>query len=61
MKLFKLKNKYTGEQVLCHDVNDVIDDALYTFIKVFRPDDPNREFLVNRDAYVVELPTQDGK
>lgn len=61
MKLFRLKNKYTNEIVFCLDINDVKEDTLHTFIKVFSPDNPDREYLVNRDAYIVELPTRDGK
>lgn len=60
MKLIRLKNKYTNERVFCRDINDVMEDTLYTFIKVFSPDNPNREYLVNRDAYIVELPIRDG-
>lgn len=60
MNLHKLQNRYTGEFVFCRDVNEIIQGSGYNFIKVFKPDNPNREYLVNRDAYVITMPTRDG-
>lgn len=51
MKTIKLKNIYTGEVVICKDVNDTIDGDNKTFIKVFKEEHPQRIFLVNREAF----------
>ena len=47
----KLKNRYTGEIVFCRDINDVVKDGSYTFIKVFKEELPSRTYLVNVEAY----------
>lgn len=60
MKLYKLKNRYTGECVFCRDIDDITESAGYNFIKVFKEENPNRVYLVNRDAYTILSPTRDG-
>ena len=52
-KELKLKNKYTGDIV--HTKNyDLIEEVNgQKFIKVFDPVNPNRFFLVNREAFVI--------
>jgi hypothetical protein len=54
MKPVKLKNRYNGEIVYCKDIKDIVQDRLYTFIKVYKPELPGRIYLVNKDAYVLE-------
>jgi hypothetical protein len=53
MKILKLQNRYTGEIVYCEDVNDVVAEGAYTFIKVYKEQLPGRIYLVNKDAYVL--------
>ncbi len=53
MKLVKLKNRYNGEIVYCKDINDVIAEGTYTFIKVYKEELPDRIYLVNKDAYIL--------
>lgn len=52
MKPVKLKNTYTGEIVYCDDIKEVIEEANYIFIKVYKPELPTRKYLVNKNAYV---------
>ena len=53
MKLLKLKNVYTGEIVLCKDLKDITEGDGKVFVKVFKEENPNRTFLVNREAFTV--------
>lgn len=53
MQVTKLKNKYTGEVVHCFDLKDTRVDGTTTFIKVFDPANPNRIYLVNKEAFVI--------
>lgn len=53
MKLIKLKNIYTGEVVFCKDITDTSIGSDYVFIKVFKEDNPNRLYLVNREAFII--------
>jgi hypothetical protein len=53
MKPVKLKNRYNGEIVYCKDIKDIVQDSSYTFIKVYKPELPERIYLVNKDAYEV--------
>lgn len=57
MKLLKLKNVYTGDIVYCKDITDTSETDSMIFIKVFKEENPQRSFLVNREAFVV-LTTQ---
>ena len=51
MKLIKLKNIYTGEIVYCNDINETSEGGGLTFIRVFKEDNQQRTFLVNREAF----------
>ena len=51
VKPTKLKNRYTGEVVFCSDIQEVIEQAPYRFIKVYKEDLPQRTYLVNKDAF----------
>lgn len=53
MKVLKLKNIFTGEVVFCKDINDTTEGQDYTFIKVWREENPQRIFLVNREAFTI--------
>ena len=52
-KSIKLVNKYTKEEVYTRDYDNVVKDGNNEFIRVFEPHNPNRTFLVNRQAFVV--------
>lgn len=54
MKPVKLRNRYNNEYLLCNDVKDVVTENNYTFYKVYTENNPNRVFLVNKEAFVVE-------
>jgi ABC-type enterochelin transport system substrate-binding protein len=54
MKILKLKNIYTSDIVYCKDLKDITEGDDKVFIKVFREENPERIFLVNRDAFVIE-------
>lgn len=51
MKLLRLKNVYTGEIVVCQDINDVTEGNGTVFIRVFKEEYPHRTFLVNKEAF----------
>lgn len=51
VKPTKLKNRYTGEVVFCSNIQEVIEQAPYRFIKVYKEDLPQRTYLVNKDAF----------
>lgn len=53
MKLLRLKNVYTGEVVICEDINDVTEGNGIVFIRVFKEEYPHRTFLVNKEAFKV--------
>lgn len=53
MKILKLKNIYTNEVVYCKDLNDITEGDGKVFIRVFKEENPERTFLVNRDAFTV--------
>lgn len=50
----KLVNKYTKEEVYTRDYNDVIREGTNEFIRVFNQNNPNRTYLVNRTAFVID-------
>jgi hypothetical protein len=50
----KLVNKYTKEKVYTRDYNEVIKEGNNEFIRVFNESNPNRTFLVNRTAFVID-------
>ena len=50
----KLKNKYTGEFVYCRNPQDILDNGRgYVYYRVYKKEQPDRTFLVNRDAYLI--------
>jgi len=51
VKAIKLKNIYTGEIVLCNDINETVKADDKVFIKVFKEENLNRTFLVNLAAF----------
>jgi hypothetical protein len=53
MKLKELRNRYSNEIVYCKNIDDIVVDTHYTFIKVFKKELPERTYLVNREAYEV--------
>lgn len=53
MKVVKLKNRFTGEIVFCKDITDTIDSDGMTFIRVWKEENPQRTYLVNRDAFTI--------
>lgn len=50
-KVVKLKNRYSSEVVHTESYDDVKKDGNYNFIVVYHPENPERKFLVNREAY----------
>lgn len=50
-KYVKLKNRYHNDIVYCKDINDVVDKGEYVFYKVFTKENPNRIYLVNKEAF----------
>lgn len=53
MKILKLKNIYTGEIVFCKDLNDITEGDGKIFIRVYKEENTERTFLVNREAFTV--------
>lgn len=53
MKILKLKNVYTGEIVFCSDLNDTTEGDGKVFVRVFKEENPQRTFLVNREAFTI--------
>lgn len=49
----ELKNKYTGDIVYTRKLNEVTNVNDINFIRVYSKDNPERTYLVNRDAYEV--------
>lgn len=52
-KVTRLINKYTQEEVYTRDYDDVIREGTNEFIRVFQSSNPQRTYLVNRQAFVV--------
>jgi hypothetical protein len=52
-KAILLINKYTKEEVYTRNYDDVIKEGTNEFIRVFQQSNPQRTFLVNRQAFVV--------
>lgn len=50
-KVVKLRNRYSSEIVYTDNYDDVRVDNNYKFILVYHPENPERKFLVNREAY----------
>jgi hypothetical protein len=53
MKIVKLKNIYTGDIVYCKDLNDTTEGDGKVFVKVFKEENTQRTFLVNREAFTI--------
>ena len=49
----KLINKYTKEEVYTRDYDDVIREGANEFIRVFAQSNPQRTYLVNRQAFEI--------
>ena len=45
-KNVKLKNLYSGDIVYARNIKETVSSENITFVKVFREDNPQREFLV---------------
>lgn len=52
-KITRLVNKYTKEEVFTRNYDDVVVEGQNEFIRVFQQSNPQRTFLVNRQAFVV--------
>lgn len=52
-KIVTLKNRYSSEVLRTEDYDNVLKEGNYNFILVYHPENPQRKFLVNRDAYEV--------
>jgi len=52
-KVTRLINKYTQEEVYTRNYDDVIKEGSNEFIRVFQSSNPNRTYLVNRQAFVI--------
>ena len=52
-KLIKLKNKYSNEIVFTRNYNEVVRENNIEFIRVYNENNPQRTFLVNRDAFAI--------
>lgn len=53
MKVVKLKNTYTGEVVYCPNIKEEVPSEGYVFIKVYKEENPQRLYLVNRNAFEI--------
>ena len=53
MKIVKLKNIFNGEIVYCNDLNDITETNGVKFIKVFKEENLERTFLVNKEAFEI--------
>ena len=57
MKIVKLKNIFNGEIVFCNDLNNITEANGTKFITVFKEENAQRTFLVNKDAFEVQTNT----
>ena len=48
----KLKNLYSGEIVFTENFNDIRKMNDMEFIEVYKEENPQRKYLVNRNAFV---------
>jgi len=53
-KTVKLKNIYTGDIVYARNVKQKYLSEDIVFVRVFREENPQREFLVNLNAFEVQ-------
>jgi hypothetical protein len=52
-KVFVLKNLYTGEVVHTENFKEVSKVGEYNMISVYKPENPERKYLVNREAFKI--------
>lgn len=52
-KAVKLKNIFTSDIVYCLDMKNVQESGEIKFIQVYKEENPERIFLVNKDAFKV--------
>ena len=52
-KIIKLKNRYNNDIVYTKNYNDVVVEKGMTFIRVFDERNPERIYLVNKDAFLI--------
>ena len=50
----RLKNRYSNEIVYCNNLKETDSDNNYVFIRVFSKENPQRVYLVNKEAYEVD-------
>jgi hypothetical protein len=50
--IMKLKNLYSGEIVFTENFNDIRRMNDIEFIEVYKEENPQRKYLVNRNAFV---------
>jgi hypothetical protein len=50
--IMKLKNLYSGEIVFTENFNDIRRMNDMEFIEVYKEENPQRKYLVNRNAFV---------
>lgn len=50
-KELKLKNKYNGDIVFTKNYNEFKEESGIKFIQVYTQTNPNRVYLVNREAF----------
>lgn len=49
----KLKNLFSGDIVYCDNLKEIQKNDNIEFIKVYRQENPQRTFLVNKDAFIL--------
>lgn len=53
-KKIRLINKYTKDVVYTRDYDNVIKEGMTEFIQVFSENNPQRTYLVNREAFTID-------
>jgi hypothetical protein len=53
-KIVKLKNRYSGDIVYTRNIKETVSSENIIFVKVFKEENPQREFLVNLNAFEVQ-------
>lgn len=52
-RIQKLENIFSGDIVYCEDIKNVKEIDGISFIQVFKEENHNRKFLVNRSAFKI--------
>lgn len=52
-RILKLENIFSGDIVFCEDIKQTKDIDGISFIQVFKEENKNRKFLVNRSAFKI--------